>query len=129
MTNYILIFKIKEQRDAVNFIEAMKAEYPDNRLEIRHDIPYLAFAARDLPEVEENVVTMIKDIGIANTDYVALYYVKEEDPDKIKRLMILGPSDLAEQDLTAISTAEHENLLSDMLDIDFMKLRFEKQEK
>ena len=129
MTNYILIYKIADRPNALNFIRDLKGTYPDNRLEVRHDIPYFAFAAKNLPEVEENVVSIIKNVGVANTDYVALYYIKEEEPEKIKRLMILGPSDIAEQNMTNISSAEHENLLSDMFDIDFMKLRFSKQEK
>ena len=93
-------------------------------MEIRNNIPYFAFAARDLAGVEDNIKAMLDQIDINDSDYVALYYIREENPEKIKRLMLLGSASLAEDNLTVISSAEHENLLNDLFNIDFIKLRF-----
>lgn len=128
MTNYVLLYRLEDQKEALHFIQSLKQQFPDHRLVARHGIPYFAFAARELPDVKESVTSFLKELTVTDTDYVAIYYLKNEETQKIKRLMVLGPSDLAEDDLTSISSAEHENLLSDLLDIDFMKLRFEKQD-
>lgn len=129
MTNFVLTYNIADRDEASDFIDFLRSEYPYNKLEIRHNIRYFAFAASDITSVEEDVSTTIKEYNTSNSDYVALYYVKEESNPKIKKLMVYGSADKAEQDLKAVSSTEHENLLNDMLDIDFMAIKVEKQYK
>lgn len=129
MTNFVLTYKIEDRNEASDFIDFLRREYPYNKLEIRHNIRYFAFAAHDITSVEEDISTTIKEYDTSNSDYIALFYVKNESNPKIKKLMIYGPADLAEQDLNNISSTEHENLLNDMLDIDFMAMKMEKQYK
>ncbi|UII31760.1 hypothetical protein LVD17_26075 [Fulvivirga ulvae] len=129
MTNFVLTYKIEDKDEASDFIDFLRSEYPYNKLEIRHNIRYFAFTASDLTSVEEDVSTTIKEYNTSISDYVALYYVKDESSPKIKKLMIYGSADRAEQDLKAISSTEHESLLNDMLDIDFMAIKVDKQYK
>lgn len=129
MQNYILVYKIEDQKDAKYFEDTLVQEYQEYRKEVRHDIPYLAFTARGLPDVEESINSIIDDINLGESDYVSLYYVKDEETEKVKRLMVRGPADRAEQHLQAISSAEHENLLEDLFDLDFLKMRFQEKEK
>ena len=129
MTNFVLTYKIEDKDEASDFIDFLRSEYPYNKLEIRHNIRYFAFAASDITSVEEDISTTIKEYDTSNSDYVALYYVKDENTPKIKKLMVYGTADLAEQDLKSISATEHENLLNDMLEIDFMAIKVEKQYK
>lgn len=129
MKNYILVYKIEDPKEAMYFEDTVMQEYHDHKKEVRHDIPYLAIAARDLPDVEESVNSIIDEITLGASDYVSLYYVKDEETEKIKRLMVRGPAERSEQHLKAISSAEHENLLEDLFDIDFVKMRFQEAEE
>ncbi|HEY8400609.1 MAG TPA: hypothetical protein VIK89_05070 [Cytophagaceae bacterium] len=127
MTNYVLIYRFADKNAEEEFQQKLIKDYPDHQLHVRHGIPYFGFASRQLPAVEDRVKAIIDEINVVTTDkdYVALYYIREEEPDKIMRSMILGPSDLSESDLTKISSVEHENLLNDLFDIEYMKLRFQ----
>lgn len=124
MINYVLNYKFQNYEIASDFLKILTKKYQENHMEIRNNIPYFAFAARDLAGVEDNIKAMLDQIDINDSDYVALYYIREENPEKIKRLMLLGSASLAEDNLTVISSAEHENLLNDLFNIDFIKLRF-----
>lgn len=121
MTNYIIISHLTSRDDAALFDKEIKSRFPRHKEENTDEIRYFGFAARNRADVEDQLQEILHNIGIGNEDYVALYYAKEENPDKITRVMVLGHDELIETDIQKIKPEDHVDTLSRLLNFDFVK--------
>lgn len=121
MTNYVIIPHIVNDQDADYFEEEIKSRFPRHKKEQTGEIKYFGFAARERAEVEDQLQEILHHIGIGTDDYVALYYSRNEDPDKIVQAMILGHDQKIEHDLERTNPEDHVDTLSRLLNYDFVK--------
>lgn len=121
MTNYIIISHLTSSEDAAFFDKEIKSRFTRHKEENTDEIRYLGFAARNRADVEDQIQEILHNIGIGSEDYVALYYAKEENPDKITRAMILGHDELIETAIQKIKPEDHVDTLSRLLNFDFVK--------
>lgn len=121
MNNYVIIPHIINEDDATYFEEEIKDRFPRHKKEQTDKITYFGFAARERAGVEDQLREILHNIGIGTDDYVALYYTKDENPDKIMRVMMLGHDENIEQDLKSIKPEDHIDTLSRLFNYDFVK--------
>lgn len=121
MNNYVIIPHIINEDDATYFEEEIRDRFPRYKKEQTDKITYFGFAARERADVEDQLREILHNIGIGTNDYVALYYTKDENPDKIMRVMMLGHDENIEQDLKIIKPEDHIDTLSRLFNYDFVK--------
>lgn len=123
MENYVLFYHFDSKEAMGNFKKEIVKAFPLNMEESTEPVTYFAFAARELPAIQDKVNTIIDIMSVGDEDFVALYYMKEEDPDVIKRLMLLGPSGYIENELEKRNLVPkvHVQTLTALLKYDFIK--------
>jgi hypothetical protein len=123
MENYIVTYNFSDSDQNKRFVEEIAEKYPQNQQRNLDSIKYFGFPARHSQSVEDELESILHRFGIGSSDYVALYYTREKDPDAIKRVMILGHDEYLEEKLKNISNEVHQNNLIDLMNYDFVDER------
>lgn len=109
-----------EDKDSVDFFEnAIQKEFRRHEIEENDGFKYFGFADKRDPGVVGKLNTILNNIGIGTKDFAALYYSREEDPEKIKRVMLVGHDSLVDSRVKDISFDSHRNSLTKLLNFDF----------
>ena len=124
MRNFIIIYNFSDEASNKNFEKEIKETWPEHKIEEYQEVEYFAFPARELPEIEDKLSTILHNFGIGTKDYVALYYTRPEQPDEINRVMVLGHDEYIETDIEKVPVKDHQETLAELLEFDFMKERF-----
>jgi len=101
----------------------LQNKFPRNNTFIEAGLRYFSFAARELPGVQDDLQVIMDRLTLSEPDYIALFYTREEEPDIINRLMIFGTSNQIDTVLKKVSNTIHTNVLSDLMEIDFVKMK------
>jgi hypothetical protein len=125
MRNFVINYKFERKNGSVDFFNMLKKAFPEHEVEVRHDFPFFAFAARSLPEIQDKVKALVDKIPTGDEDWVVVFYTKDVEPEKIKRDILFGTGNMLEN----VLTKEQENFLTDLLSIDFVKQKVEGQNK
>ena len=120
MKNYVIVYAISDQSSEKLFLEELHKKFPRNKIQEENDFLYFGFAERDLPGVQDALQETMDKLTLDVDDYIALYYLREEEPDEINRLMIFGTASTAEDDLKTLVRTTHERILADLLEFDFI---------
>lgn len=122
MNNYVLIYHFEDRESEKHFEEKIRQLFWRHKVERSEDTAYFGFTGREEPGVVDQIKSVTDRIGIGTTDFVALYFSRqEEDPAKITQQMILGPDDLVESFIKTDSADAHVNTLTRLLDFDYVK--------
>ena len=121
MENYVLLYHFDDNGTQEFFENKINDEFWRHRVEENGEFRYFGFADREEPGVVDKLNTILNRVGIGTKDYVALYHSREEDPDQIKRTMLIGHDDLVETDVENMSFDAHRNSLTKLLDFDYVK--------
>jgi hypothetical protein len=124
MTNYIIISHFDNEQDQESFEKKVKENFSRYHEEQNDELRYLALSSRNQAGVEDKIKEILNEFGIGSEEYVALYYSKPENPDEIKRAMLLGHDTLIESDIQQIKPEDHIDTLSRLLNHEF----FDKKE-
>lgn len=108
----------QNSRTALN--RTSQDEFPKHSIDNEIDsLQYFGFAGREQPEVVDKLNTILNRFGIGTKDFVALFYARKEDPDTIKRLMLIGHDNLVETKVKNVSTDAHRNSLTKLLTFNY----------
>jgi hypothetical protein len=121
MKNYVLLYHFEDQGTANRFENQINQEFRRHQVEENGEFRYFGFADREEPGVVDKLNTILNPMGMGMKDYVALYHSKDENPDKIKRTMLLGHDSLVETKVENMSFDAHRNSLTKLLDFDYVK--------
>jgi hypothetical protein len=121
MENYVLLYYFDDAASTARFEEAISKEFRRHQIEKRDNLKYFGFADREEPGVVDKLNAILRRIGIGTKDYVALYYSRKEDRDKIKRGMLVGHDELVETKINKISFDSYRNNLTNLLNFDYVK--------
>lgn len=121
MRNYVLMHHLSNEDTERNFLNELKKKFPKSRMVNESGFRYFSFAERNLPGVHDALQESMDGMTFEDTDYIALFYTREEEPDIINRLMIFGRDNRVDNELKRISRTTHENILTDLLEFDFIK--------
>lgn len=121
MNNYVLLYHFEDKPTEDRFENEINNEFRRHRVEENGEFKYFGFAAREEPGVVDKLNTILNPMGMGMKDYVALYHSKEENPDKIKRTMLMGHDSLVETKVGNMSFDAHRNSLTKLLDFDYVK--------
>jgi len=121
MNNFIIISYFEKQDNQESLESAIKDEFPRHLEEQNEGLRYLAFAGKNQAAVEDFIKETLDQFNIGTEEYVALYYSREEDANKIQRAMLLGHDDLIEDKIKKVKPEDHIDTLSRLLDFDFVK--------
>lgn len=129
MDNYVLLYHFDDQAAGNRFEDQLNNEFWRHQVEENGEFKYFGFAAREEPEVVDKLNTILNPMDMGTKDYVALYYGKAENPDKIKRNMLFGSDNLVETKVEKMSFDAHRNSLTKLLDFDYAKAQPEPPKK
>ncbi|WP_017730846.1 hypothetical protein [Nafulsella turpanensis] len=131
MENYVLLYHFEDNKAENAFRKKVEDEFWRHQTEENQDFKYLGFAGRAEPEVVDKLNGMMHHIDYTTKDYVALYHSREEEPDKIKRQMLLGHDELVENKVEDgdFSFDAHRNSLTKLLNFDYVKAQPEPPKK
>jgi hypothetical protein len=123
MNNCVLLYHFEDQDSEKHFEKSINGEFWRHRVEENDGFKYFGFAAREEPAVVDKIGGILDPLApaIGTKDYVALYFSRDEDPDKIKREMVLGHDSLIETKVEDVSFDSHRNSLTRLLDFDYVK--------
>jgi hypothetical protein len=121
MENYVLLYHFEDQGTANRFENQINQEFRRHQVEENGEFRYFGFADKEEPGVVDKLNTILNPMGMGMKDYVALYHSKDENPDKIKRTMLLGHDSLVETKVENMSFDAHRNSLTKLLDFDYVK--------
>ena len=127
MTNYVVAYNFSDTPLQTDFAQRIKKQYPQHREGQMGKMEFLAFAARQEPGVEDNIRHQVNSARVANNDIIALYFSGKKNPDEIKRVLLLGTDEVAEGRLEGVNKTQLNNLLIDLLSIDFVKEKMAQQ--
>jgi len=120
MKSYVIIYNISDQGSEQLFLEDLKRKFPRNKIQQENNKRYFCFAERELPGVQDALQESMDNLNLDEDDYIALYYIREEEPDSINRLMVFGTSQNIENDLNHIPRKTHDMTLAELLEFDFI---------
>lgn len=120
MRNYVLMYNISNKQSENAFINQLKIKFPKYKSIEENNFNYFSFAGNKLPAVKDTLQLIMDILSLEGSDYIALFYTREEEPDNINRLMIFGPSNSMDRDFKKISQTIHERVLGEMLEINFV---------
>ena len=115
-----MIYNIADNTSSEEFLISFNKKFPRNTADEVNGITYYGFTAKTLPAVQDTLYDTLQNLNIGRADYVAVYYSRTEEPDVIKRQMIMGSDDLANNAEARISTTLLENTLQDLLSHNFV---------
>jgi hypothetical protein len=117
MRSYVLNYNISDERSEKEFLEYLQKRFPKNKMVIENDFKYFAFAEKNLTAAHDALMEQIDHLDLTRTDYIDLYYTREEEPDEVKRLIIFGKSSTIENNANKLN----ENTLAELLEFNFIK--------
>ena len=123
MKNYVLIYNLENEDAQKVFREEFVKRYPHFQTEYNNNIIYYGFAARELPEVHDNLHDILQRLQIGQNDYVAIFYKRKDEPDVLKREMMLGSASLIESKTDKIPAEVFEGTVNRLLSLNFVKLK------
>lgn len=121
MDNYVLLYHFDDKQRKDRFENEINKEFWRHKTEENQDFKYFGFAAREEPEVVDKLNAILHPMAIGTEDFVALYYGRKDNPEKIKRAMVLGHDDLVETKVEKVSFDAHRNSLTKLMDFDYVK--------
>lgn len=124
MNNFVILYRFRSQESGNVFLESIEKIFPRHLIYKLGGIEYFLLIAKMIAEVQDKVNDIFDILDIRDDDYVAIYYTREEEPDDIKRLMMLGHSELIDEDLKNGGTV-FTRTLSELLEYDFTKQKAE----
>jgi hypothetical protein len=124
MNNFVIFYRFRSQESGNVFLESIEKTFPRHLIYKLGGIDYFLLSAKMIAEVQDKVNDIFDILDIRDDDYVAIYYTREEEPDDIKRLMMLGHSELIDEDLKNGGTV-FTRTLSELLEYDFTKQKAE----
>ncbi|MBO9700500.1 MAG: hypothetical protein J7604_09855 [Sporocytophaga sp.] len=124
MNNFVIIYRFRSPESGNVFLESIEKTFPRHLNYNFGGIQYFLLSSKLIAEVQDKINDIFDNLDIRDDDYVAIYYSREEDPDDIKRLMMLGHADLIDEDLKNGGTIL-DRTLSELLEYDFNKQKAE----
>lgn len=130
MNNYVMIYRLSDG-DTEQFTHDLETTFSNNLKENSDEIQYFGFSGQEQPEVEDKVGNLLHRYGLADNDYVALYYTRPEQPDQIMRHMIIGHDTYLTNHMEEEKTGkdEHTDRLSRLLNHNFIEASNQKGNK
>lgn len=125
MKNYVVMFRLINRDTDNAFRRGIQLSFPDFTIEKVENYEFIAFRSRQLPAVVDKIDSLIEDLTLSSKDFIALFYRKEDEPDVIKRLMLVGPSRFVENENQKlhISQSAMDLILTDLLNFRFELIR------
>lgn len=120
MKNFVMIYKLADQKASEEFLRKFIATYPKNTAEQVNGLTYYGFSTRKLQEVQDELYAILQNLPINQSDYVAIYYHRDGEEDAIKQYMVLGSSSLVDGDVNKLSDTIHEGTLNGLLSYEFI---------
>ncbi|WP_028978494.1 hypothetical protein [Sporocytophaga myxococcoides] len=124
MNNFVILCRFRSPESGNLFLDSLKKIFPKHLIYNFGGIEYFLLASKMIAEVQDKVNDIFDILDIRDDDYVAIYYSREEEPDDIKRLMMLGHAELIDEDLKNGGTVLARTL-TELLDYDFSKEKAE----
>lgn len=124
MNNFVILYRFRSPESGNVFLESIEKTFPKHLIHNLGGIQYFLLSAKLIAEVQDKINDIFDNLDIRDDDYVAIYYSREEDPDDIKRLMMLGHAELIDEDLKNGGTVLTRTL-TELLDFDFNKQKAE----
>ncbi len=124
MNNFVILYRFRSQESGNVFLESIEKIFPRHLIYKLGGIEYFLLSAKMIAEVQDKVNDIFDVLDIRDDDYVAIFYTREEEPDDIKRLMMLGHAELIDEDLKNGGTVLTRTL-SELLEYDFTKQKAE----
>lgn len=123
MKNYVLMYNLADENSEKLLQKELQNKFPRNNTFMEAGLRYFSFAARELPGVQDDIQVIMDRLNLTEPDYIALFYIREEEPDNINRVMIFGTSNQIDTVLKKVSNTIHTNVLTDLMEIDFVKMK------
>ena len=123
MKNFVLIYDLKEEEAQDQFRKEFVKKYPHFETEYNNNMIYYGFSAREVPEVQDNLHEILQKLKIGQDDYIAVFYKRKEEPDVLKREMIIGSSSLIETKTNKIPAEVFNGTINDLLAVKFDKVK------
>lgn len=117
----MLIYNLSNESSEKELLRQLKTKFTKHKTASENDIKYFNFAERKLPGVQDAIQEIMDGLTLNDSDYIALFYTREEEPDVINRLMVFGTSNLIDNDLKNISQTNQDRILGELLEYDFLK--------
>jgi hypothetical protein len=122
MEQYVLLYHFEDQESEKHFAEKIRQHFGRHKVERNGETTYFGFTGQEEPGVVGQIKSSIDTLGIGTSDYVALYFSKQEaGPEKITQKMLLGSDDLVESNIRTVSAAAHVDTLTRLLDFDYVE--------
>ncbi|MDX5421206.1 MAG: hypothetical protein LPK07_13495 [Hymenobacteraceae bacterium] len=128
MNNFVLLYHFDDQEREKHFEESIKKEFERHRVEVDSKYKYFGFAERAEPAAVDKLNAILTSMGMGRdeyfgkTDYVALYFSRDKDPDNIKRQLLIGTADMVDQGAETMATDAHRNAVQNLLGVDYTKM-------
>jgi len=127
MNNFVLLYHFDDKAREQQFEESITKEFPRHKMEVDGTYKYFGFAERAEPGAVDKLSTILTSMGIGRdeyfgkTDYVALYFSREKDPDNIKRQLLIGTADMVDQGAETTATDAHRSAVQNLLAFNYAK--------
>lgn len=129
MDNYVLLYYFDDQQKTQDFEKGIEKEFTRHKWVEDGGYKYFGFAEREEPGVVDKLNTILTSMGMGRegyfgkTDYVALYFSREKDPDNIKRQLLIGTEDMVDKDAQGMTTDAHRNAIQNLLESDLARVQ------
>lgn len=129
MTNYVLLYYFEDEQKKKQFEEGVLQLFPRHKLEDDNNFRYIGFAGEAEPGVEGKLDGILNSMGygahgyFGKTEYVALYFSREADPDNIKRKLLIGTEEMVDTDAEKMSADAHRDVIHSLLEFDYRKIQ------
>lgn len=129
MTNYVVLYYFEDEQNKKQFEKGVLELFPRHKVEIDNNFEYIGFAAEAEPGVEGKLDGILNSMGygahgyFGKTEYVALYFSRDADPDNIKRKLLIGTEEMVDKDAEGMSGDAHRDTIQNLLTFDYTKIQ------
>lgn len=129
MNNYALLYYFDDNQKTQDFEKGIEKEFARHKWIEDGGFKYFGFADTAEPGVVDKLNTILTSMGMGRegyfgkTDYVALYFSREKDPDNIKRQLLIGTEDMVDKNAQGMASDAHRNAIQNILEYDFIKMQ------
>jgi len=122
MNNFVMIYHLEDENANDLFMGKIIKKYPHYQAQKHEHLLYICFEEKNIAKVNDEIHYMLQKLNINQSDYVAIYYRREENDD-IKQYMVLGSDSLIEGQTNKISGDMHTRTIDELLGVNFMKIK------
>ena len=129
MTSYVLLYHFGEEKNKKQFEQGILKLFPRHKKEVDNNFEYFGFAAEAESGVEGKIDGILNSMGYGShgyfgkTEYVALYFSREADPDNIKRKLLVGTEDMVNKNAESMPGDAHRDTIQNLLEFDYRKIQ------